>query len=116
MRVLVLEDDPRLARTMTKYLEWMHGCDVTCTHTVQDAVQALQEGSYERVVSDVCLRGETGVDLYRWLLEHQPDLVERMAFHTGGFPGNLGVEDTGVPIFVKGKLDDLAEWLGGSDR
>ena len=39
---------------------------------------------FDGIVCDLMMPDVTGMDLHAWLVEHQPDLADRMLFITGG--------------------------------
>jgi CheY-like chemotaxis protein len=49
------------------------------------ALELLQRGTeYDLVLSDLVMPGISGMDLFRWTLDHRPSLAERFVFVTGG--------------------------------
>lgn len=63
-KVLLVEDDPSIARFMQMALEELPVDLLTCAN-VPDAVQVLQQGGIRLVITDLMLPGESGIDLAR---------------------------------------------------
>jgi len=66
VKVLVVEDDPRMAGLLRRGLT-ANGWSVTVAATVPDAQDAALSGHFDVAVCDVMLPGESGIDLCRWL-------------------------------------------------
>ncbi len=62
MRVLVVDDDVELARTLARGLA-LEGFAVDVAHDGEEADWLLQEGSYDVAVLDVMLPGRSGLEL-----------------------------------------------------
>lgn len=64
MRVLVVEDDPALAESLRRSMQF-EGYETDGTRSAEAAVVALQDESFDIVVLDVGLPGASGLDLVR---------------------------------------------------
>ena len=71
-RILLVDDDPALRRFVQMALEDMPLQLITCDR-VSAAVQALQEGTVQIIVTDLMMPGESGLGLLQRLKE-QPSL------------------------------------------
>jgi PAS domain S-box-containing protein len=81
-RVLVVDDEPLVASLLRRMLAPQH--DVLVATSGQEALRAIDEGSFDAIVCDVMMPGMTGMDLYSTLRQRDQALAERMVFMTGG--------------------------------
>ena len=79
-RVLLVEDEIFIRMDAAELLSDL-GCTVTDVGSIADALEALGEGDYETLVTDIDLEDGSGVDLARQVRERYPDL--RIVFATG---------------------------------
>jgi DNA-binding response OmpR family regulator len=69
MRILVVEDDPRLAQRLARMLrEERHQVEVV--HDGQAAIASAGYGTFDSLIVDVLLPGLDGFGVCRWLREH----------------------------------------------
>jgi CheY-like chemotaxis protein len=89
LRVLVVEDDDDLRETV---LQMLHALEVPACGVAEAgaAQQALQQGCYDVLLTDVSLPGRTGVELAQDALALQPEL--HVVF-TSGYGANLAAPD-----------------------
>jgi PAS domain S-box-containing protein len=82
MRILVVDDDLGIARTMQELLE-ADGCSVTTANDGLEALDRLEEGDYEAILSDVVMPNMDGHELFLRCQEIRPGLPVLMmtAFH-----------------------------------
>lgn len=81
-RVLVVDDESFLLECLTDAMaSW--GCEVTACALAAEAVQKLQEDRYDLIVSDIRMPGLSGIQLYDWILAHQPAMARRILYTTG---------------------------------
>jgi CheY-like chemotaxis protein len=59
------------------------GCEATPCSLAAQAIQRLQNGTYDMIVSDIRMPGLSGIQLYGWIKEHQPQMASRILFTTG---------------------------------
>jgi two-component system, cell cycle sensor histidine kinase and response regulator CckA len=82
-RVLVVDDEARIARGLARALRREH--DVHTLTSAREALECLAEDdSFDAVLCDVMMPEMTGVDLHRELERRRPDLAARVLFFTGG--------------------------------
>ena len=80
-RVLVVDDDPGIVRTLARLL---HQHELVCVETGRDAlIKALGE-DFDVILCDVMMPDVPGMDVYSQLAEHRPGMEKRIVFITGG--------------------------------
>ena len=83
VRVLVVDDEPRIARGLARALRREH--DVSTLSSAREALKCLIESdSFDAVLCDVMMPEMTGVDLHRELERRRPEIARRVLFFTGG--------------------------------
>jgi signal transduction histidine kinase len=81
-RVLVIDDEPALLRSMRRILS-EH--EVVCADSARQALRLLDDGArFDVIVSDLMMPGMTGIELYDELRERHPEAARRVVFVTGG--------------------------------
>ncbi|MFL5351710.1 MASE1 domain-containing protein [Archangium sp.] len=82
-RILIIDDEPRLAQSMRMLIEPSH--DVSVTTRGAEALAWVNEGQrFDLVLCDLQMPGTTGMDVYSHLRAHAPELAERLVFISGG--------------------------------
>ncbi len=81
MKVLIIDDDQRVARALSRLLR-VH--DVSLVDSGQEALQQLSERSFDMVICDLLMPGMSGLDLFERLQLQQPEVADRFLFTTGG--------------------------------
>jgi len=82
-RILVIDDEPRLAQSMRMLIEPSH--DVVVTTRGAEAMAWVSAGQrFDLVLCDLQMPGATGMDVYSHLRAHAPELLERLVFISGG--------------------------------
>jgi PAS domain S-box-containing protein len=81
-RILVVDDDGGIRRSLTEILE-LDGCCVDAAGDGEEALAKLAEGRYDAVISDVVMPRMDGYELFTTVRERFPDLPILMmtAFH-----------------------------------
>ena len=83
MRILIIEDEPRLALSLKIALQGRH--DVQTLGSGSAALDHLrQDTSYDVILTDLSLPDLPGPDLYETIVREEPDLAPRFVFMTGG--------------------------------
>jgi DNA-binding NtrC family response regulator len=72
-RILVVDDEHALRLTIAANLE-LEGFDVVEADGAAQALERIEEGSFDLVLSDVRMPGMNGVDLFRAIRARRPDL------------------------------------------
>ena len=82
MRVLVVDDDGGICRTLAEILE-ADGCRVETAADGARGARALETGRFDVVLTDVVMPKMDGYELYRAVRERWPELPVLMmtAFH-----------------------------------
>jgi signal transduction histidine kinase/CheY-like chemotaxis protein len=102
-RVLVIEDEPILARAVATALSTRHEV-VVCTGS-QDGLQHIRNGPpFSVVLCDVIMPGMSGTELFRTVCAEHPEYASRFVFVTGGAVTPTDRDflvRTGAPILSK---------------
>lgn len=88
VEVLVVEDDPDIKKMYPRVIrKALPGAEVHVVDNYTAAIGYLESHDIALVVSDVDILGpRSGVDVFRWVEENRPNLVDRYIFVTGGNP------------------------------
>jgi len=82
-RILVVEDEPVVARLLQRVLSVEHDVDVAADGG--DALEGLsRRHDYDVVLCDVMMPRMNGMELFQRILRKYPQLAERFVFMTGG--------------------------------
>jgi CheY-like chemotaxis protein len=82
-RILIIDDEPRLAQSMRMLIEPSH--DVFVTTRGAEALAWVSEGQrFDLVLCDLQMPGTTGMDVYAHLCANAPELAGRLVFISGG--------------------------------
>ena len=103
-RVLIVDDDEAVAGMLQNLVRRQLACDVECVSDGQCAIECLQQGSFDLVISDVRMPRVNGLRLLCWIREHQPEIAGRFFFITGDAGSidlNEEIESVGVPVLRK---------------
>jgi len=82
-RILIVDDEPAVASTLRMILPREHA--ITVVHSGSDAIALLDSGQcFDLVIADLLMPQVSGMDLYDWVQQRQPELSRRLLFMTGG--------------------------------
>jgi len=112
-RVLVVDDEPEIAALIRAFLE-SAGYEVASAESGALALELLDAGRFDAIVSDLRMPDMDGAALWRAVGERHPLLARRMLFVTGDTlsPGARGfLSQTGCPALDK--PFSKADLLGG---
>lgn len=101
--ILVVEDDPDI-RLMTASILRVAGATVRDAASATEALSCLDNATFDAVILDWNLAGETGGMLLEKLRERQPGLLRRSVVVTGdltSIPGRHEAERFGCPVLAK---------------
>jgi DNA-binding NtrC family response regulator len=105
MATILYVDDEKALRRAVKLLFERQGDFARTASTARSAIGCLQRYRFDGVFLDLWLAGGSGLEVYDWLLEHQPALATRVAFITGElFPSPESAQRlaaTGRPVIQK---------------
>lgn len=101
--ILVVEDDPDI-RLMTASILRGAGATVRDAASATEALSCLDTATFDAVILDWNLAGETGGMLLEKLRERQPGMLRRSVVVTGdltSIPGRHEAERFGCPVLAK---------------
>lgn len=81
MRLLVIDDEPRIGLTLRLLLE-EH--EVIVATSGREAREQLRSASFDAVLCDLMLDDTDGAELTAWIAENVPEMKERVVMMTGG--------------------------------
>ena len=82
LRALVVDDETFLLECLVEALRaW--GMEVSACTRGEEAVQSLEAGTFDVIVSDIRMPGLSGMDLYDWMKERRPGMTRRILYTTG---------------------------------
>ncbi len=103
LRVMILDDDDMMLRSMTRSLRARFEC--IPVRTVDAARTSLErDDRIDVVVADIVMPGRGGLDLYQDLLREHPTLASRLVFLSGGVASaalRSALHATGRPVLQK---------------
>ncbi len=73
MRILIIDDEEFVRLALADALKTA-GCDVTTAAQGQAGLERLREQSFDCVITDLRMPGADGMEVLRWVREHQPDV------------------------------------------
>jgi PAS domain S-box-containing protein len=73
-RILVVDDDAALRESVAEILE-AEQCQVTSATDGEEAKTALEQGSFDVVLSDVVMPGMDGYELFQYVTENYPETI-----------------------------------------
>ena len=82
-RILVIDDEPRLAQSMRMLIEPTH--EVVVTTRGAEALAWVNAGQrFDLVLCDLQMPETSGMDVYQHLCAHAPEMAQRLVFISGG--------------------------------
>lgn len=100
-KLLLVDDDCWLLESMAQWLT-EQGYRVSTASTAKAARNAIQNESFDLCLLDICLEGEDGLELLRWVRRHAPDMTAIMMTGYGG-------PDSAVDSISAGAFDLLTK-------
>jgi CheY-like chemotaxis protein len=82
LRILVVEDDELLRATLRLSLE-QQGCEVVTAEDGVEGLDAVQQASFDAVVTDIRLPRRDGLWLWGEVIAARPDMAGRFLFISG---------------------------------
>ncbi|MGM0558397.1 MAG: ATP-binding protein [Myxococcota bacterium] len=116
MRVLIIDDEARLCRSLRRTIEQRGAHRVGTVLSAAEALAKLDKGEqYDVIFCDILMPEMSGIDFYEALDERHPRVLEHLVFMTGGaFTDRTREFAEVVPNRVLSKpfdLDELGEIL-----
>jgi len=82
-RILVVDDEPVIGRLVRRILGKRH--EVVVAHSGQEAMDLLkQDQGFDLILTDLMMPAVSGMDLFSWMEQNEPELAARALFITGG--------------------------------
>jgi PAS domain S-box-containing protein len=100
-RILIIDDLPAIGRALARILR---SHDVTCVHTVDEALRQIKDRDFDVVLCDIMMPVMTGLELRALIQKTHPALAERFIFVTGGIFSEVDQESaigSGCPVIPK---------------
>ncbi len=112
-RVMVVDDDPSLRRLLSIRLE-SAGYDVDCVASGEEALAQLPVSRSQAVITDLCMEGMNGLELFSEIHERNPCLPVIMLTAHGTIPDAVSATSQGVFGFLTKPYDSkqLLELVG----
>jgi CheY-like chemotaxis protein len=108
--VLIIDDEPRLARALASWLQDRHDV-VVCDGGVAALDAIANDGPFDVVLCDLVMPGVTGMEVHSRARDRHPDQASRFVFMTGGAVPEGGI-DGDLPVLRKPlDLDLLARLI-----
>jgi CheY-like chemotaxis protein len=115
-RVIVVDDEPALGRTLIRALEDTH--DIEATTSAKELLARIAAGErFDVIISDLMMPEMTGIELYEHLEKAAPEQARRVVFLTGGaftqsareFLANVQNPSLEKPLLLKDLLSAIAD-------
>jgi len=85
MRILLVDDEPMLLKSLTRYLGGACGHDVICASSGRAALAEFEDADdIDVIFCDLTMPDIDGVGVHRAIHEHHPEWRGRFVFLTGG--------------------------------
>jgi len=101
VRILLVDDDQIILDSLGEFLE-LEGHEVTKAETAEKAIDCLQAGRYNLVITDVSMPGRDGLELLQHIRAHHRDVV--VILITG-----YGTIESAVEAIKRGAYDYLTK-------
>ena len=101
VRILVVDDDRRMARTLADIFR-VKGYDVDTAYSAKEALEEIEKGEIDCVLSDIRMPEVSGVELYRAIRENNPGLpVVLMTAYSDDSLMKEGLEEGAITVLPK---------------
>ncbi len=98
-RLLLAEDDEALASLLEEYLLEAN-YDVVVHHRGDAAIEAVRHAPFDLILSDIVMPGADGLDLLRYVKEHELDTLVLLMTGYSGIENALHAVEQGAYDFV----------------
>ena len=100
-RILIVDDDQRMARTLKDILE-VKGYETDVAHSGPEALEKVAETHFDCLITDIKMPEVNGVELYRAVKERHPDLpVVLMTAYSHDKLVKDGLEEGAIAVLTK---------------
>lgn len=82
-RLLIVDDEPHLARTLQILLGDEHDVEVVTSGSAA-RTRLERDARFDAILCDLSMRDVSGMELFDWLTARVPEVAQRMIFMTGG--------------------------------
>ena len=101
LRILIVDDDRRMARTLKDILE-IKGYEAEAAHSGPEALEKVEKSHFDCLLSDIKMPRLNGVELCRAIKERQPDLpVVLMTAYSHDKLVNEGFKEGSIAVLSK---------------
>ena len=101
LRILIVDDDRRMARTLTDILK-VKGYEAEMAHSGPEALEKVEKGHFDCILSDIKMPEVNGVELYRAIKEIDADLpVVLMTAYSHDKLVNEGLKEGAIAVMTK---------------
>lgn len=100
---LLLADDEAILLLVMSQLLKDAGYHVTTADSGNSAIAQLTTQDFDVIVADWHMDDGSGNDLYNWIAEKRPDLIDRIVFLSGEGIDDVQIAAPGRPVFHKGQ-------------
>ena len=101
LRVLIVDDDPRMAKTLKDILT-VKGYEADVAHSGPEALEKTAETHFDCLLSDIKMPGINGVELFRAIRKTRPDLpVVLMSAYAHDELVKDGLEEGVIAVLAK---------------
>ncbi|HNX94541.1 MAG TPA: PAS domain S-box protein [Holophaga sp.] len=120
-RILAVDDEAFLLECLADAMgSW--GADVTACSLGTEAIQKLQQESFDLIISDIRMPGLTGIQLFQWIQDNQPPMARRILYTTGDtfdpdtrdFLNQSSLPHLGKPFDLKKLKQSLTDLLAAN--
>jgi len=101
LRILIVDDDRRMARTLLDILK-VKGYEANVAHSGPEALEKVAEAHFDCLLSDINMPKVNGVELYQAIKERRPDLpVVLMTAYSHDKLVNEGLKEGAIAVITK---------------
>jgi two-component system response regulator HydG len=101
LRILIVDDERRMAKTLVDILK-VKGYKAEAAHSAPEALDMVQKGHFDCVLTDIRMPEMNGVELYQAAKESQPDLpVVLMTAYSSDTLVKVGQEKGAIAVLTK---------------
>jgi len=103
-RILIVDDDPAMRDLLCARLA-VRDFDVEACDGTERAIESLGAGSYDAVVTDIRMRGPSGIELCEWLRANRPDVPVVVITGFGSLESAIAAIRAGAHDFMPKPLE-----------